>query len=68
MTKRKYSVCEADIQDEFPGYKNAQGIPITGKIYQLEDVTNPAESAKIEAWFLDEAQAQAVADLLNKGD
>jgi hypothetical protein len=61
MTKHRYTVCEANVRDEFPGCEQ------TGKVYQLEDTANPGDASIIIAWFLNESEAEYVARLLNTG-
>lgn len=65
MTKRTYQTCEASVQDEFPGWADGDGSPITGTITQLE-LHNPHDSSQVVAWFADPKLAERVARLLNR--
>lgn len=60
----KYGICEAKMQDEFPGFKFPDGKLVLGTITQLE--LSDSQESEVVAWFRDEALAEKVARLLNK--
>ena len=63
---KRYSVCEANLQDEFPNTRDGSGSIVGGKIFQLEFYPTPQEAATIVAWFTDQHLALKAARLLNK--
>lgn len=65
MKKRTFGICQAKVQDEFPGWADEDGELIGGYITQVEDITNPHDASEVVGWFSNEELAAKVVRLLN---
>ena len=61
---KRYGTCEANIQDEFPGF-GRPGKLVLGTITQVERL-HAGDAGEVVAWFEDSELAERVVALLNK--